>query len=192
MNDEEMRYMQYSPRAPNVLWRIAKDVAAARVEANKRLSELNKSQDRGARNFELELVGVVAELVYWDFLDSEAQDFEATPIIALKWEGGELRSAPQKRVDLIQGQKEFDIKGIPPSARAFHVNQAAHANESKRPEYYIFVRPHVLGVGGDFDFYLIPSAAVDAWPVRVSEIDGEKKAPYHAKPINELVPRKTQ
>ena len=86
---------------PKSLWLIAKEMANGRTETNKNNRKNNPRFDRGEKNKDVDILGVVGELIVLDYLTEKNVDFTMIKL---------LNPYPSKEADFTIRNKKIDVK----------------------------------------------------------------------------------
>lgn len=167
---------------PKMLHWVADDIAAMRVKANKKKVDHQPETGRGIREFEIQKLGILGELVAWHYVTETNQDeYEHTPLVARKTPKKGVASLPDLRN--VRSGSRLDIKS---AIDRFRVNCKSHGKRKARN--YLFV---VLPNGDSLTsierectkahLYVYSWEEVDQWPAYE---DGPKNAwlKYHPLP----------
>jgi len=116
---------------PKSLWLIAEEIANARTETNKNNRKNNPRFDRGEKNNDVDILGVVGELIVLDYLTEKNVDFKMLKI---------LNPFPTKEADFTVRNKKIDVKATRQSKYlSVLVNEEAHKKGLGKIDLYWFV-----------------------------------------------------
>ena len=143
---------------PYVLHTIAEDIHIVRT--NSMLDTYKGKAAVGAkRQKEVNVQGLLAELIAWHYYECKEQKYSAPPL---------LDDKPIVGADIIVGELKIDVKYIPPYARYLMLNYDSHFNQEKKIDGYLFVQPlHRLNYGEAIaKVWYYTHKEVDSWKVQ--------------------------
>jgi len=137
---------------PKSLWLIAKEMANARTETNKNNRKNNPRFDRGEKNKDVDILGVVGELIVLDYLTEKNVDFTMIKL---------LNPYPSKEADFTIRNKKIDVKATRQSKySSVMVNEEAHKKGLSKIDLYWFV--YILN-DSTAEFYFADYNEVSKW-----------------------------
>ena len=137
---------------PKSLWLIAKEMANGRTETNKNNRKNNPRFDRGEKNKDVDILGVVGELIVLDYLTEKNVDFTMIKL---------LNPYPSKEADFTIRNKKIDVKATRHSKySSVMVNEEAHKKGLGKIDLYWFV--YILN-DSTAEFYFADYNDVSKW-----------------------------
>jgi len=137
---------------PKSLWLIAEEMANARTETNKNNRKKNPRFDRGDKNKDVDVLGVVGELIVLDYLTEKNVDFTMIKL---------LNPYPSKEADFTIRNKKIDVKATRHSKySSVMVNEEAHKKGLGKIDLYWFV--YILN-DSTAEFYFADYNDVSKW-----------------------------
>jgi len=141
---------------PKSFWLIAEEIANARTEMNKNNRKNNPKYDRGDKNNDVDVLGVIGELIVMDYLVTNDIEFEMLPI---------LNQYPLKDADFIVRDKRIDVKATRSSQYlSVMVNEEAHKKGIGKIDMYWFV--YILDKA-NAEFYFADYEDVSKWECKL-------------------------
>lgn len=136
---------------PASLWAEAKTIGVARLAANKELMKACPRYSRGDKNEQVEILGVLGELIARHYLTRRNVDFTAAKL---------LDEAPVHMPDITVGDARLDVKASPGDRPYLLVNLEAHL-KAKGVTHYWFLK---LVSKTEALSFIFNYADVDKWP----------------------------
>lgn len=136
---------------PAHLHSMAERIGRMRTLQCEQLRAKHSDYDRGHLNYQVDVNGALAELIFADYLNCQGVEFTTTIL-------------DQGRDDFdfhVKGDYFIDVKYV--SSRELRVNRRAH--NKKKVTHYIFIEPI-----GDYkaNYYRVPYGMVSKWKVKES------------------------
>lgn len=154
-------------------WNFAKDIAKGRQIVNKQMIDAKLRFDRGEKNFYVDQLGILGELVARDYLYGLELPFQC---------GDLIQDKPSKEADITVDGVRFDVKTSVWNEKydTVLVNAEAHKKGRGLIDWYWFM---VLDedMGTVARSFRVPYNQVDLWPSKVF-----KYTEAHYSPIKEL------
>jgi hypothetical protein len=143
-----MRYTYHKP-----LWHIAKDIASARTILNEKNRANNPKFDRGEKNDDVEILGVMGELIVLDYLLTNTnRKFKMTNLVNRYGSKDPDFVIDNKRID-VKANKHSDFLNV-------SMNKDAHKRGLGIIDLYWFV--YILNKE-ECDFYFVDYDEVSKW-----------------------------
>jgi hypothetical protein len=141
---------------PKSFWLIAEEMAEARTTTNKSNRKNNPRFDRGDKNKDVDILGVVGELIVLDYLTEKNIDFEMIKL---------LNPFPIKEADFTVKGKRIDVKTSRTSRySSILVNEEAHKKGLNKIDLYWFV--YILD-DSTAEFYFADYPEVNDWDCKL-------------------------
>lgn len=155
------------------LWNFATEMAMGRQVVNKQMIDAKLRFDRGDKNFYVDKIGILGELIAREYLIDKDIPFNATGIIQAK---------PAKEADVVVDGVRFDVKTSVWNEKydTVLVNAEAHQKGRGLIDWYWFI---VIDedMGTTARSFRVSYNQIDLWPSKVF-----KYTEAHYSPIKEL------
>ena len=137
---------------PKSFWLIAEQIGYARGVMNKENNKINKRFDRGVKNKQVDVLGVLGELIAIEYLTQKNIDFNIANLLDFK---------SSKNPDFILKDKRIDVK-TNKLTKYSHllVNEEAHKKGLNKIDLYWFV--YIID-DNTAEFYFVDYDKVSQW-----------------------------
>ena len=141
---------------PSSFWLIAEQIGYARSVMNKENNKINKRFDRGVKNKQVDVLGVLGELIAIEYLSQKNIDFNLANLLDFK---------SSKNADFILKGKRIDVK-TNKYTRYSHllVNEEAHKKGLNKIDLYWFV--YIIDKN-TAEFYFVDYSNVSKWDCKL-------------------------
>ncbi len=141
---------------PSSFWLIAEQIGYARGVMNKENNKINKRFDRGVKNKQVDVLGVLGELIAIEYLSQKNIDFNLANLLDFK---------SSKNPDFILKSKRIDVK-TNKYTKYSHllVNEEAHKKGLNKIDLYWFV--YIIDKN-TAEFYFIDYSDVSQWDCKL-------------------------
>ena len=138
---------------PDYINEVSKIVGLLKNRTVKEITHKVEYFQRGGMEDELDIMGVMGELIFSNYLHSKGVDHKTNTL---------LDDKPVSGPDIIIGDKTVDVKCIKRRSPHFLVNERAHKKD-KNIDFYAFVIPMENNTA---DIYVCSYDSVSSWPVK--------------------------
>ena len=141
---------------PSSFWLIAEQIGYARSVMNKENNKINKRFDRGVKNKQVDVLGVLGELIAIEYLSQKNIDFNLANLLDFK---------SSKNADFILKGKRIDVK-TNKYTKYSHllVNEEAHKKGLNKIDLYWFV--YIIDKN-TAEFYFVDYSNVSKWDCKL-------------------------
>jgi len=141
---------------PSSFWLIAEQIGYARSVMNKENNKINKRFDRGVKNKQVDVLGVLGELIAIEYLSQKNIDFNLANLLDFK---------SSKNPDFTLKGKRIDVK-TNKYTKYSHllVNEEAHKKGLNKIDLYWFV--YIIDKN-TAEFYFIDYSDVSQWDCKL-------------------------
>jgi hypothetical protein len=141
---------------PSSFWLIAEQIGYARSVMNKENNKINKRFDRGVKNKQVDVLGVLGELIAIEYLSQKNIDFNLANLLDFK---------SSKNADFILKGKRIDVK-TNKYTKYSHllVNEEAHKKGLNKIDLYWFV--YIIDKN-TAEFYFVDYSNVSQWDCKL-------------------------
>lgn len=141
---------------PISFWLIAEQIGYARSVMNKENNKINKRFDRGVKNKQVDVLGVLGELIAIEYLSQKNIDFNLANLLDFK---------SSKNADFILKGKRIDVK-TNKYTKYSHllVNEEAHKKGLNKIDLYWFV--YIIDKN-TAEFYFVDYSDVSQWDCKL-------------------------
>jgi len=141
---------------PSSFWLIAEQIGYARSVMNKENNKINKRFDRGVKNKQVDVLGVLGELIVIEYLSQKNIDFNLANLLDFK---------SSKNADFILKGKRIDVK-TNKYTKYSHllVNEEAHKKGLNKIDLYWFV--YIIDKN-TAEFYFVDYSDVSQWDCKL-------------------------
>jgi hypothetical protein len=141
---------------PSSFWLIAEQIGYARGVMNKENNKINKRFDRGVKNKQVDVLGVLGELIAIEYLSQKNIDFNLANLLDFK---------SSKNADFILKGKRIDVK-TNKYTKYSHllVNEEAHKKGLNKIDLYWFV--YIIDKN-TAEFYFVDYSNVSQWDCKL-------------------------
>jgi hypothetical protein len=141
---------------PSSFWLIAEQIGYARSVMNKENNKINKRFDRGVKNKQVDVLGVLGELIAIEYLSQKNIDFNLANLLDFK---------SSKNADFILKDKRIDVK-TNKYTKYSHllVNEEAHKKGLNKIDLYWFV--YIIDKN-TAEFYFVDYSDVSQWDCKL-------------------------
>jgi len=141
---------------PKSFWLIAEQIGYARSVMNKENNKINKRYDRGVKNKQVDVLGILGELIVIEYLTQKNIDFNMANLLDFK---------SNKSADFILKDKRIDVK-TNKLTKYSHllVNEEAHKKGLNKIDLYWFV--YIID-DNTAEFYFIDYDKVSQWDCKL-------------------------
>ncbi len=141
---------------PSSFWLIAEQIGYARGVMNKENNKINKRFDRGIKNKQVDVLGVLGELIAIEYLSQKNIDFNLANLLDFK---------SSKNPDFTLKGKRIDVK-TNKYTKYSHllVNEEAHKKGLNKIDLYWFV--YIIDKN-TAEFYFIDYSDVSQWDCKL-------------------------
>jgi len=141
---------------PSSFWLIAEQIGYARSVMNKENNKINKRFDRGVKNKQVDVLGVLGELIAIEYLSQKNIDFNLANLLDFK---------SSKNADFILKGKRIDVK-TNKYTKYSHllVNEEAHKKGLNKIDLYWFV--YIIDKN-NAEFYFVDYSNVSQWDCKL-------------------------
>tara|TARA_R110001606_G_scaffold91924_1_gene204669 strand:+ start:53 stop:538 length:486 start_codon:yes stop_codon:yes gene_type:complete len=149
---------------PKSFWKIAEEIGNARNVLNTELRAKNPKYQMGDINLEIDINGMVGELIAMDYLTNKNIDYKMAKLLSLH---------PPKGADLLINNKRVDVKTTKHFPKAhLLVNEDGHKKGLNLVDTYWFI---YLLDNENAEFYFVDYNKINDWDCKVM---GYTKAYY--------------
>tara|TARA_R110001592_G_scaffold355621_1_gene656466 strand:- start:107 stop:592 length:486 start_codon:yes stop_codon:yes gene_type:complete len=141
---------------PSSFWLISEQIGYARSVMNKENNKINKRFDRGNKNKQVDVLGVLGELIAIEYLSQKNIDFNLANLLDFK---------SSKNADFILKGKRIDVK-TNKYTKYSHllVNEEAHKKGLNKIDLYWFV--YIIDKN-TAEFYFVDYSDVSQWDCKL-------------------------
>jgi hypothetical protein len=139
---------------PKFLEESAEIIGRLRNITNLELNEEHSKYNRGGNSDELNINGVLGEMIFSYYLQSINVDHTM---------GRLLSNKPQTSWDIKVKDKKIDVKTFKKDSKLFLVNQESHNKTAKEIDYYVMIQ---LKDNQSATYDIFKKEEVDEWPVK--------------------------
>ena len=141
---------------PSSFWLIAEQIGYARSVMNKENNKINKRFDRGVKNKQVDVLGVLGELIAIEYLSQKNIDFNLANLLDFK---------SSKNPDFTLKGKRIDVKTNKYTIYShLLVNEEAHKKGLNKIDLYWFV--YIIDKN-TAEFYFIDYSDVSQWDCKL-------------------------